>query len=71
MIDQTTDFDNGETGGWTEKKEAMKRLAEALEKTAPPLMNDNTGNSHSSNQPNGNALLRKLKRWIGKFLKIY
>jgi hypothetical protein len=62
---------NSETGGWSEKKEAMKRLAEALEKTSPPLMNENTANSLSSNQPNGSAMLRKLKKWIEKFIKLY
>ncbi|MCF8365972.1 MAG: hypothetical protein K9H16_09325 [Bacteroidales bacterium] len=69
MIDQTKNLDEKNSGGWTEKKEAMQRLAKALENTAPPLMNKNSVNTHLTEQPSGSVLLRKVKTFLTRIFK--
>lgn len=64
MLDQTTDFNNEETSVWKEKKEVMKRLAEALKNTSPPVVNKNANTSPPSVSQKICSWLRKLKTKI-------
>jgi hypothetical protein len=61
MIDQNKNLDEKSSGGWAEKKEAMQRLATALENTTPPLMNKNAGNTPPATPPTTSKWLQKLK----------
>jgi hypothetical protein len=69
MIDQTKNLDDKSSGGWAEKKEAMQRLAQALENTSPPLMNINAENFYLSEKSMGCTLRQKLKKILNRISK--
>jgi hypothetical protein len=61
MDDKNEDMDDAGTSEWKQKKEALLRLANALENTSPPRMHETSVSSHSSEQQVKNTLLQKLK----------
>jgi hypothetical protein len=68
MSDQTTDFNKDEPSTWKDKKEAMQRLARALENTSPPLMKKNTNSPPPIRAPLKCKCLTKLKNYFEKLL---
>jgi hypothetical protein len=71
MDEQDKNRDQDHFSNWQEKKEAFRRLAEALEKTSPPLQNKKDENSHLSIKPVGSTIRRKIKPFFARIFNMH
>jgi hypothetical protein len=71
MLNENQESENTDVSRWKEKKEALQRLAEALENTAPPLQNTKDENSHLSIKPVGSTIRRKIKTFFARIFNMH